>query len=353
MQRDDARPVRPGGQQCLEPDLRRGAGVGEDQAGLALLDGADDLGKESKADLSGPGEALHGVRNQRVHLQRLGDQSLEDPPGSSRAVGVDAEQSVAGGFEIAQRSGESQRPQSAAGTGAAGRGRARSVRRASRPSARATRPPPPARGARTAPAASSRVSRSDRLSGVVTSALGSRSRCRARIRAGVSPVRDSTLQGMPRSSTGARSAASVSAGERAERRDPQHRERCGRPARRGGIVAQPFEQRSHPGGVGLPGTGRRVDQPALARRDRPPRPRSWNGNGSHCGARTTRARNRSARGRCSPPRAPAAVAPWAPPPPPPPRPLPLARLSAAQLGHAEDPRPALSPRDARYSQSMK
>ncbi len=59
-------------------------------------------------------------------------------------------------------------------------------------------------------AASSRVRRRERLSGVVTSAVGKRSRCRARTRAGVSPVRDSTLQGSPRSSTGARSAASVS-----------------------------------------------------------------------------------------------------------------------------------------------
>ena len=112
--------------------------------------------------------------------------------------------------------------------------------------------------------ASSRVSRSDRLSGVVTSALGRRSRWRARMRAGVSPVRDSTLQGMPRSSTGARSAASVSPASARRGVIQRTVQRRGRAAGRGGIVAQPLHQRTHPGRVRLARAGGGVDQPALA-----------------------------------------------------------------------------------------
>ena len=57
----------------------------------------------------------------------------------------------------------------------------------------------------------SRDSMSDSDSGVVTSAVGRRRACRARIAAEVSPVRDSSVHGSPRSTSGWRSASSVSA----------------------------------------------------------------------------------------------------------------------------------------------
>jgi len=47
-------------------------------------------------------------------------------------------------------------------------------------------------------------------SGVVTSTFGSLSRCRARSLAAVSPVRDPTVTASPSSSTGSRSASSMS-----------------------------------------------------------------------------------------------------------------------------------------------
>ena len=64
-----------------------------------------------------------------------------------------------------------------------------------------------------------------KLSGVVTSAVGKRLLCRARNAAGVSPVRDSSVHGSPRSLTGAASASTRVGGERAERRDPEDAQR--------------------------------------------------------------------------------------------------------------------------------
>ena len=99
----------------------------------------------------------------------------------------------------------------------------------------------------------------------MTSAVGSRCRCRARTLAGVSPVRDSTVHGRPKSSTGARSAASVSPAS--ARSGVIQSTRSGGAAsvvasRR--IVAQPLQHRTHPGGVGFSRSGRGVDERALA-----------------------------------------------------------------------------------------
>ena len=58
---------------------------------------------------------------------------------------------------------------------------------------------------------SARVSNRVRLSGVVTNAVGRRLLCRARMPAPVSPVRDSSVHGIPRSLSGAARDASVSA----------------------------------------------------------------------------------------------------------------------------------------------
>ena len=147
--------------------------------------------------------------------------------------------------------------------------------------------------------ASSRVSSSDRLSGVVTSAVGSRSRWRARMRAGVSPVRDSTVHGSPRSSTGARRAASVSAAS-ARSGVIQRTRSGGAPAFAAGaprIVSQPFEHRPDPRRVGLAGAGGRVDQAALTGEVRAPGLLLERERASNREAGTTRARTRAARGR--------------------------------------------------------
>ena len=80
---------------------------------------------------------------------------------------------------------------------------------------------------------------------MVTSAVGSRVRWRARTAAGVSPVRDSSVQGMPRSIERRAQRGLGVGGERAERRDPEDAQRRAR--RRAGRVAgrvsssQPFE----------------------------------------------------------------------------------------------------------------
>ncbi len=86
MQRDDPGPVGPRLEQCLKPELGRGPGVGEDERGLALLDRADHFGQQPETDLPRPGKPLHGLRNERVHLQRLGDQPAHDAAGRSQAA---------------------------------------------------------------------------------------------------------------------------------------------------------------------------------------------------------------------------------------------------------------------------
>ncbi len=104
-------PVGPRFQQCLEPELRRGARVGEDERGLAFLDRGDDLGEEPEADLPGPREALHRRGDERIHLERLGDEPLHDAPRSRATVGVYPEERVPRGVEVAQRGREPQRAQ--------------------------------------------------------------------------------------------------------------------------------------------------------------------------------------------------------------------------------------------------
>ena len=79
VQRDDARPVGARREQRLIPDLGGGAGVGEDERGLALLDRRDDLGQQPQADLPGPGEPLHRLGDERVDLELLGHQPPDDP----------------------------------------------------------------------------------------------------------------------------------------------------------------------------------------------------------------------------------------------------------------------------------
>jgi hypothetical protein len=44
MECDDPGPLGPGGEERLKPELRSGAGVGEDQRRPAFLDGSDDFG---------------------------------------------------------------------------------------------------------------------------------------------------------------------------------------------------------------------------------------------------------------------------------------------------------------------
>ena len=98
VQGQDAGPVGPRFEQRLKPDLGGGPGVGEDERGLAFLDRGDHLGEQPEADLSRPGEALHGRGDERIDLERLGDEPLDDsarprrgrrpsrPSSASRAV---------------------------------------------------------------------------------------------------------------------------------------------------------------------------------------------------------------------------------------------------------------------------
>ena len=154
-------------------------------------------------------------------------------------------------------------------SGAGAPGPARSARRACCRAARATRPPPPGAGRRRGARASGRERRRERLSGVVTRAVGSCSRCRSRTVAEVSPVRRSRVQGMPRSRSGARSAASVSAA-RARSGVIQRTRSGGAAARRrnrasGSWVSIHSRSGAQPGRVGLARARAGVDQAALAR----------------------------------------------------------------------------------------
>ena len=241
VQRHNAGPVGPRGEQGLEPELRGGAGVGEDQRGLALLDRPDDLGQKPEADLPRPGKPLHRLGDQRIHLERLGDETLEDPAGRGAPVGVHPQQRIPRGVEVAQRGGEAQGAEPGPETA-----EPRQAELGLHPPLRRHQLVPlvhhhQLRGARRACGASSRVSRSDRLSGVVTSAVGRRSRWRARTRAGVSPVRDSTRPGKAEVFD-RRAKRILGVGrERAERSDPEDGERRGRlaAARRDSRAATP------------------------------------------------------------------------------------------------------------------
>src|SRR5437868_4083089 len=66
VQRNHARPVRPGSENRLIPDLGLRAGVGEDDRALALLDRIDDLRQHLRTEMSGPRESFDDGRQQRV-----------------------------------------------------------------------------------------------------------------------------------------------------------------------------------------------------------------------------------------------------------------------------------------------
>jgi hypothetical protein len=86
---------------------------------------------------------------------------------------------------------------------------------------------------------------------VVTSALGSLRSCRARSALGVSPLRQcQRALGVGR--------------QRAHRRQPQHRQRRRRAACHRHATGLAGTQRAQPHGIGLAGTGGRMQQPAAA-----------------------------------------------------------------------------------------
>ena len=125
--------------------------------------------------------------------------------------------------------------------------------------------------------ASARARRSESDSGVVMSAVGSRRRWRARSAADVSPVRDSSVHGMPRSTSGSRSACSVSAAS-ARRGVTQRTRSAGDRSRRvtfgcrvrlrrrapGWLLGEPLVQCAAPGCERLAGSRCRVNESALA-----------------------------------------------------------------------------------------
>ena len=112
---------------------------------------------------------------------------------------------------------------------------------------------------------SARASRSVRLSGVVTSAVGNFLPWRARAAAPVSPVRTSIVQWGARSAAARQREAGV-AGERAERRDPDERERRRQRPRAGRARSRAAAGR----GVRLAHAGRGVDEPRRAAGVGPP-----------------------------------------------------------------------------------
>ena len=263
MQRENAGPVGSRRQHRLEPDLGGGPGVGEDERGLALLDRGDHLGQQPQADLPRPGEALHRLGDERVHLQRLGDQPLEDSARPRPAFAVHAEQRVARGIEIAERGGEAQRAEARTKTTETGETELGLHA--------------PLRRHQLVPLVHDhKLEVVEQRGGIVAGeeereAFGcgdqrrrqalalSRSDPRGRV-AGAGLDGPGKPQILDR---GAERGLGV-AGECAQRSQPQHPERCRRAAApRGGIVAEPLEHRSHPRGVGLARAGGRVDQSAL------------------------------------------------------------------------------------------
>ncbi len=271
VQRDDAGPVRTRGQQGLEPDLRGGAGVGEDQSGLALLDRPDHLRQKAQSDLSRPGKALHRLRDQRIHLERLGDQTLEDPSGPRCAILRHTKKRVTRGLEVAERGGEAE----GAETGP----------EAAEPRQAELGLSPPLRRHQLVPL----VDHNERevleeRGGVVAGqqerkALGGGDQRARKALALAGPDASWRVAGAGLDAPGdaqvfdrgAKRGFGV-ARECAERRDPEDGEWRGRAAGRGGIVAQPLHQRSHPGRVRLARAGGGVDQPALAGEVRLPHP---------------------------------------------------------------------------------
>ena len=268
VQRHDPGPVGARGEQRLIPDLRRGPGVGEDERGLAFLDRADHLGQQPEADLPGPGKPLHRLGNQGVDLQRLGHQPLHDAAGalacprgptpSSVSRAMSRLPSVAESPRV-RRPGRKRRSRASASSVWTPRFEAiSSCHSSTTTSSRCSN----------SSAASSRVSSSDRLSGVVTRAVG-----QALALPGADPGA-ACLRCGTRRSRGVRdprparaSAASVSAAS--ARSGVTQRTRSGGasglpprwPPRR--IVPQPLQHRPDPGRIGLAGAGGRVDQPAL------------------------------------------------------------------------------------------
>ena len=264
VKRHDPRPVGPGGEQRLVPDLGRGAGVREDERGLALLDGGDDLGQEPEADLPGPREALHRLRNERIDLERLGNQAPEDMAGPRRAGTVQAQQRVARHVEISERGGEPEHAEPGPKAPEARQGElglhaalgaqqlvplvddgqlemVEQLRRViAREQERQALGRRDERGREPVP-----LARADAGRGIAGAGLDG-------------PRKSQVLDGRTERRFGV-------GRERPEGSDPEDAERW-RPGLWGGasrIVSQPFEHRPDPRRVGLAGAGGRVDQAAL------------------------------------------------------------------------------------------
>ena len=170
--------------------------------------------------MSGPREAVDGRRVRGGDLDGLGVQALDD----ARLRARDAGQALQRFVEIGQRGRQSphldRRPCAAHRASASSTCTPRLLDISSCHSSTMTVDTCARRSRQSA-----RASISVRLSGVVTSAVGSRLFCRARADDAVSPVRTSTVQCGCSALRRARERQAGVGGQRAQRRDPQHGQR--------------------------------------------------------------------------------------------------------------------------------
>ena len=105
MEGDLPGPVGPSVEDRLVPDLRLRAGVGEDERRPPLVDRGDHLRQQLEPEVPGPGEALDGLRDQRVDADLLGRRAADQP---APVVGPTPSSAASARVEIAQRGREPQ-----------------------------------------------------------------------------------------------------------------------------------------------------------------------------------------------------------------------------------------------------
>ena len=244
MEGDLARPVGPGVEDRLVPDLGLRAGVGEDQRRPPLLDRGDHLRQQPEPEVPGPGEALDRLRGSASRrgspwAPRRATSRPAAPRSPSRAASaVSRLPSVAESPQV-RKSGRKRRSRARASSVWAPRlfpsSSCHSSTTTRRSSAKSSR------GVRAGEEEREALGRGDQGGGeLLALAVAHRGR--------VSPVRRSRVQGMPSSASGARSDGLGVRGQGAQRRQPEDAQggRRGPPARAEVrfVSLHPFEERA-------------------------------------------------------------------------------------------------------------
>ena len=264
MNGGELEPRRIGGDDGLKPDLALRARIGEHNGAAGGLELLHHPGEQLGVQMPGPGKAVHRVGGERFYLRVFRHHAAHKLPWLWRAVGPVAQQGVGGGLEVAERGGDAPDAQRWTDASQAGEGELH---------LRAT-----FGGEQLVPLVHHDTAQVGENRCVILAAQQQRERLRCGDQSGGEAV---ALTGTPRRRgiAGARLHRPRKpqrldgltqrlfgvGGERTQRRDPQHAQRCGigTPAQRARrlVLGQCFEHRPHPGSVRFPGTGGGVNEP--------------------------------------------------------------------------------------------